>query len=254
MPVYQDAQGVPGRYCTWGHKEQAKVAPMFKFFNQANMTCIFCGSNTVYGTRIFCGQLCRTSADGQAPAIFEIPPGTHHFKTVVDQLQQSWKHQGKSRPTVRHVYKIICRSFITKRYEAYRTCIETQRRLPRGNENRRWHGTTRYCNLGDPGRSNLCHSPTCGLCGIIRTSFWNQDKLGKVGPFSCASLMLTRRLVRFGRGLYFTSTASKSDDYSRNNSPSPYKALLLNLVVVGQGRKMWQNAPYLNGPPLGFDS
>jgi len=40
-----------------------------------------------------------------------------------------------------------------------------------GNENRRWHGTTRECLLGENGNTALCSSTSCSLCGIIRTSY-----------------------------------------------------------------------------------
>ena len=40
-----------------------------------------------------------------------------------------------------------------------------------GNENRRWHGTTRECLLGDNGNTTLCSSTSCSLCSIIRTSY-----------------------------------------------------------------------------------
>lgn len=44
-------------------------------------------------------------------------------------------------------------------------------RLSPGNENRRWHGTRRECNLGDKGHTQFCNKPGCALCCIVRTSF-----------------------------------------------------------------------------------
>jgi hypothetical protein len=40
-----------------------------------------------------------------------------------------------------------------------------------GNENRRWHGTRRECHLGDKGNTQLCASPTCSLCSIVKNSY-----------------------------------------------------------------------------------
>jgi hypothetical protein len=40
-----------------------------------------------------------------------------------------------------------------------------------GNENRRWHGTRRECNLGDKGNATFCSSSSCSLCCIVKTSF-----------------------------------------------------------------------------------
>lgn len=59
-----------------------------------------------------------------------------------------------------------------------------------GNENRRWHGTTRGCLLGDNGNCNLCSSQSCSLCGIIRTSY---------------SLSLFGKKTGWGRQVPFTS-------------------------------------------------
>ena len=72
-----------------------------------------------------------------------------------------------------------------------------------GNEQRRFHGTSRQaCDLGLNGNETLCSSSGCGCCGIIRTG-----------------LMLSKAQTnisfgRFGRGLYLTSTSSKSHGYN----------------------------------------
>lgn len=78
-------------------------------------------------------------------------------------------------------------------------------------------------------------------------------------------------------GFYTTSTSSKSvtslsfihrvnhltykhraNDYSKNVSTSPYKAILLNRVVVGRGCKLDGTTPKqdeaLTKPPHGYDS
>jgi hypothetical protein len=59
---------------------------------------------------------------------------------------------------------------------------------------------------------------------------------------------------RFGRGIYTSSTSSKSNDYSQNLGQSKCKAILLNKVVVGRGCKMMQDNPGLQAPPAGYDS
>ena len=40
-----------------------------------------------------------------------------------------------------------------------------------GNENRRWHGTTRECRLGDNGQTQFCSSASCSLCSIMIKSY-----------------------------------------------------------------------------------
>lgn len=46
----------------------------------------------------------------------------------------------------------------------------------------------------------------------------------------------------------------RSDDYSSNKTSSPYKAILLNKVVVGKGYKVTENNTSLSAPPSGYDS
>ena len=134
---------------------------------------------------------------------------------------------------------------------------------PRGNESRRWHGTKRKCNLGDPGKTTFCVDSECSLCCIIKSSF-------DLRFFKAAT-----GWGRFGSGIYTSSTSSKfvsfqtngrlldvhltstfrSNDYSKNMGiNSEWKALLLNKVVVGNGLKLSQNSTALTEPPSGYDS
>jgi len=136
---------------------------------------------------------------------------------------------------------------------------------PRGNENRRWHGTRRKCNIGDKGITTFCTDTKCSLCCIIKTSFDLKFFKGATG------------WGRFGAGIYTSSTSSKfvfvppnelplnacltlrfftfrSNDYSYNESVSNWKALLLNKVVVGKGMKLVLDDPTLTEPPPGYDS
>lgn len=48
--------------------------------------------------------------------------------------------------------------------------------------------------------------------------------------------------------------AVRSNDYSSNKSTSPYKAILLNKVIVGKGYKVTENNTSLTAPPAGYDS
>lgn len=70
----------------------------------------------------------------------------------------------------------------------------SSRKKPRGNENRRWHGTTRTCNIGDKGVTTFCSDSSCSLCGIMRASY---DR-----SFSVSAGM-------FGAGIYTSATSSK---------------------------------------------
>ena len=135
----------------------------------------------------------------------------------------------------------------------------------RGNENRRWHGTKRKCRLGDPGHTTFCAEAGCSLCRIIKLSF--DVKFYKSGT----------GWGRFGHGIYTSSTSSKfvspsikraiiyvsgvevltsrANDYSKNvGITSGWKALLLNKVVVGNGKKLTRDLRSLVEPPPGYDS
>jgi len=59
---------------------------------------------------------------------------------------------------------------------------------------------------------------------------------------------------RFGKGIYTSSTSSKSNDYSQNDCKSPLKAILLNKVIVGKGCKLTHDNTTLTAPPAGYDS
>lgn len=84
----------------------------------------------------------------------------------------------------------------------FRTAVEARGQFAaagryEGNENRRWHGTRRICNLGDKGHTQFCSSPSCSLCCIIRTSY-DITLWGKKTGWG-----------RFGKGIYTSSTSSK---------------------------------------------
>jgi hypothetical protein len=80
------------------------------------------------------------------------------------------------------------------------------------------------------------------LCCIIKTSY-NLSLFGKKTGWG-----------RFGRGIYTSSTSSKSNDYVQNGGSSQLKAMLLNKVVVGKGYKMTYDNTTLTAPPQGYDS
>lgn len=136
----------------------------------------------------------------------------------------------------------------------------TTQGLSPGNQRLLWHGTNRNCNIGDGGRTSLCYSSECSLCCIIRTSFDVTHSKKKTG------------WGRFGNGIYTSATSSKfvwyapiitavlilvvsrSNDYSKNLMYSPWKAVLLTYVVVGNAKKFTRDQPTLTQAPWGFDS
>jgi len=180
--------------------------------------------------------------------LLEVPEDHVTFVSVEGQFGASWRYIDKKCPTVRHIYNIVAEQASLDKYDAYCDAVEARGRFvqdgrPAGNENRRWHGTTLECKLGDKGHSQFCASSTCPLCCIVKTSC----DLGLWGKKTGWG--------RFGAGIYTSSTSSKSNDYSQNTDPSAkLKAILLNKVVVGKGYKLTVDNTSLTAPPTGFDS
>ncbi|PPQ92599.1 hypothetical protein CVT25_007291 [Psilocybe cyanescens] len=209
--------------------------------------CLMCMQAPKMANSHFCSQPCIDDAESKGPMILEVPAGHVTFKSVADQFKASWRHVGTVSPPVRRVYKILAPPTSLASYNAYRAAVESRGQFAssgrsEGNENRRWHGTRRVCNLGDKGHTQFCSASNCSLCCIIRTSY-DISLWGKKTGWG-----------RFGKGIYTSSTSSKSNDYSHNDCKSSLKAILLNKVVVGKGCKLLQDNTSLTAPPVGYDS
>jgi len=234
-PAHTNADGTSGSYCSLSHKT-----------NQETI-CLMCKQAPKQPQSHFCGAPCAYDAERNGPTILEIPAGHVTFKSVVDQFKMSWRHTGKDCPPVRRVYKIVAPRATQASYEAYQRTVENAGQFALsgrslGNENRRWHGTQRECNLGDRGNAQFCASTKCSLCCIIKSSF---------DITLCGT---NTGWGRFGKGIYTSATSSKSDDYSQNEYSSSFKAILLNKVIVGKGYKLTHDRPSLTAPPAGYDS
>ncbi|KIO18855.1 hypothetical protein M407DRAFT_83498 [Tulasnella calospora MUT 4182] len=114
-----------------------------------------------------------------------------------------------------------------------------------GNEWRRWHGTSRLCNVGDdPENPALCVRSGCSLCSILRTSF----QVSEVNPQG-------QVFRKFGKGIYTSHLSSKAFDYAVNGgSASQYSMIMLNNVIVGRGYKLTQDSMGVTGPPSDYHS
>ncbi|KAK0205008.1 hypothetical protein DFS33DRAFT_722745 [Desarmillaria ectypa] len=212
--------------------------------------CLRCRKAPKLSDSPFCGQACEDAVERNAPTVIEVPHDHLMFKNVQNQFQLGWRHNTRC-PTVRKIYKIILKADISQKYQQYRDDVEkagnfkSDPNLTAGNEKRRWHGTKKDCSLGDPNSKQgtaLCNAPSCSLCSIIRESF-NINQWGKNTGWG-----------RFGKGIYTSATSSKANDYIHNTGHSDYRAVLLNNVVVGKGRKLRQDDPTLTQAPAGFDS
>ncbi|KIM28483.1 hypothetical protein M408DRAFT_329525 [Serendipita vermifera MAFF 305830] len=206
--------------------------------------CLQCKSAQCVDGSVYCGPNCVVASRNGAPKLVELPAAHYMFRRISDMLKAAWTHP-TGKPTPQHIFVIVSTEDNDRMYKAYKEGVESQRRfLPRnmteGNEQYRWHGTTRECKVGDPGQKALCTSASCPMCCIMRHSY----DVDKFGP----------RWGRFGKGVYCSATSSKSNDYSKNLSHSPWTALLLNSVVVGNPYNMYDNSPQQFHPPDGYDS
>ncbi|KAF8808619.1 ADP-ribosylation [Phlegmacium glaucopus] len=227
--------GLGYEYCSMAHKILGETL------------CLMCLQAPKMANSHFCSQPCIDDAENKGPMILEVPFGHVTFKSVAEQFKASWRHAGTTCPPVRRVYKIVVPEASLAGYDAYRAAVESRGQFvstgrSAGNENRRWHGTRRICNIGDKGHTQFCSAPTCSLCCIMRTSF-DVSLWGKKTGWG-----------RFGKGIYTSSTSSKSNDYSHNDCKSQLKAILLNKVIVGKGCKLLQDNTSLTSPPAGYDS
>ncbi|KAA1474713.1 ADP-ribosylation [Dentipellis sp. KUC8613] len=207
-------------------------------------------------THDYCGRTCAQKDKGNrnttsnCPGIEELPQGNRHFESVAHQFYASWRHPTPC-PSVQKIYSITTKASAVSAYKDYRTRLEcighfVSQNRSEGNEERRWHGTKRTCFLGDPGHTKMCNDSACHLCNIICTSF----DMSHIGSSHGGG--------RFGRGLYTSSTSSKSDTpYTRNEgqaTSSRYKAMLLTKVAVGKGYKSRVDMRGITSPPNGYHS
>ncbi|RUP50626.1 ADP-ribosylation [Jimgerdemannia flammicorona] len=199
-----------------------------------------------------------TIADPNSVSTLSLMPHTDKYKGIVEQFTNKWMHS-KPLPQIERIFKIHPEASILKRYEEYKATVECcygpfkgrsfpggTRTMEVGNEQRRFHGTLAKCAIGTTNSQNtLCNESNCSVCGIIRTSFKK-------------SFSGTRHtLERYGIGIYFSSTSSKSDDYCGDGFPyggARYKTMFLCKVVVGKVTKPMTNLVTLTSPPDGYNA
>ncbi|EIM82320.1 ADP-ribosylation [Stereum hirsutum FP-91666 SS1] len=247
-PVHSDGSktfAFCGKACATKACKFCKEKPKH-FDSNSGTTLDYCGKNCAQKDR----QVNGSTAGTISPGIAELAAGDPRYHSVAHQFEVSWRHASPC-PPVNKVYQIMGTASSIDAYKKYRKSLEDSgkfksKSMSEGNEERRWHGTKRTCFLGDPGHTQLCTDASCSLCNIIRNSY----DLSHVGA--------AHGWGRFGRGLYTSSTSSKSDNpYTKNAGgavASPYKAMLLNKVAVGRGYKTRIDMPTTTSPPAGYDS
>jgi len=204
---------------------------------------------SVYPESKYCSRKHRDAAT--APGLVELSAVEPKHQDVSTQFKQKWLHaRHKPVPPIYKIYQVTMPKSVQDQYDSYKRQIGISRTLPEGNQQRRFHGTTRACCLGENGLTLLCQSKDCSLCSILRDSF-KLTFAGTQTPWKNGSK------GRFGAGIYTSATSSKSDDYSKNRGLAGafgHKAMLLNKVVVGSTIKLTKSNSDLRAPPGDHDS
>lgn len=190
----------------------------------------------------FCSRTCLQNALKAGPRLFSLVADSKDHKEVQQQFIQGWLHSSNA-PTVHRIWKIYGNQSLYSQFRAYKQSVEQRTGLANGNTRRRFHGTTRMCQLGNSDQEHsLCSNNTCRLCNIIKTSLRISHAQSNIS------------FGRFGRGIYTSATSSKANDYVSEPGGSRFKAMLLTQVVMGKTKKLKFDHTTLTAPPAGFDS
>ncbi|GBC08148.1 hypothetical protein RclHR1_07930005 [Rhizophagus clarus] len=242
----------------WCSRQCRDITHNWRSMVKTSELCLKCTKENTYFGKNFC-EICEEWVNENGPCIFKLSKQGNKFKDISNQFISSWKHKKKAIPEIHTIYKIFPNEQIISRYNNYRDSIESLRRLEgrpfpkgngrvmtKGNEQRRFHGTRMKCLLGIE-TDTLCSDMTCAVCRIITEGY--KLMYAKTSRF---------KYQRFGDGIYFSSTSSKSDDFNReslkNHNGVNYKVMFLNKVVVGRAFELIQEVRNLKGPPINYDS
>eukprot|EP01126_Amoeba_proteus_P042639 TRINITY_DN4642_c0_g1_i7.p1 TRINITY_DN4642_c0_g1~~TRINITY_DN4642_c0_g1_i7.p1 ORF type:complete len:243 (+),score=42.21 TRINITY_DN4642_c0_g1_i7:388-1116(+) len=180
----------------------------------------------------------RTTTD--EPVLFDLPPNSLKYCSVAGQFKDSWRHKDKSQPTITRIFLIRNSSRLDQRYLSYQEQVAAThphcyKGAGRGNEVRRWHGPGGVKCTGIT-NGTVCTDPSCCICNIIRKGF----SVSYSGTRKATKQVTNTTFQRYGKGLYFTSTSSKSHDYASSVAQvlSGLHCQFLCAIVVGKAQIM----------------
>lgn len=172
------------------------------------------------------------------------------FLSVKKQFLAGWKHPGPP-PRVERIYWIHVKPHILEAFKIKGQSI--------GNVQRRFHGTGQnaVCEFGVSSSCAPCSGNDCPVCSICKLGF--DLRFVREGGGRAWNGML-----RFGPGIYFSQTSSKSNDYSskserRRNAERGlargWRSMFLCNVAIGKSfNTQLGELPANQCPPPGFDS
>jgi hypothetical protein len=166
---------------------------------------------------------------------------------VVEHFRMAWR-KPSAVPRVERVYAVRPSPQLVERYERYRAAV--------GNERERYHGTGALCSFAIDDNRAPCTSPQCALCSILASGFLLAHS--GTGPNAGRANLGTASGLRFGRGLYFSSTSGKSNDYAhgseRQRRGRSWRTLFVAKVAAGAAYKTDEASLDVSRPPEGYDS
>lgn len=169
-------------FCSDNHRERAKVKRILPPAEKGIQT-VFMGPSGDYTVHL----LNKDHSD-------HLP--------VKTQFLLTWLKLEYGNPHIMRIYKIRNHPTIYHNFEL--------KKLELGNVQSRFHGTSQHsdCNFGSNPSIPPCHRESCRVCNICKESFqllYSGQNAGK------------RMKLRYGNGLYFSATSSKSHDYNEHS-------------------------------------
>ena len=147
------------------------------------------------------------------------------YQELAKQFYSKWTHPSskKAKPTVIGILALNVPDILKKKFTHYQEWMANQNvkcygNADKGNCVRRFHGTSLDCDIINT--CIPCSTGKCGVCGIFKSGWLLKFSKTNTGA------------ARYGDGLYFSSTSSKSDDYAQNTNQS-YRAMVIAKVVAG---------------------
>jgi len=166
--------------------------------------CLMCWSAAQQNSSEFCSTSCQEAAQDKGPILLEALRGHVTFQEISNLFKNTWKTSGLC-PEVLRVYKIVENKSHATAYGKFRKAHV------KSNEERRWHGTSCECDVGNPDREDICDSLECQLCQTISHSF---------------------DISKFDSGVHTSKTSSQSNIHSGDESTE--KMMLLTDVCYGE--------------------
>ena len=227
--------GLPGcsrprshfEFCCQEHQQRAASRGLLAPTTQSEDR-IYCGANGEFA----CALLTNKSEERAS---------------VIAQFRKAWR-KPEPTPRVERVYAVRPKSTLVERYATYKAAVS--------NERRRFHGTGSACDFAIDDQVGPCASRACALCSILSDGF-RLEHAG-TGPNAGRATFGTAAGLRYGRGIYFSSTSGKSNDYNggseRQRRGRRWRTLFVCRVAAGQAFLTQEGEHNFTRPPHGYDS